>query len=58
LPPEEFDAIFLANGAGAPNFMQIPGENLNDVYSANEFLTRSNLMKSYKFPEFDTPIKA
>lgn len=54
---EEFDAIFLANGAGAPQFMHIPGENLNDVYSANEFLTRSNLMKSYKFPEFDTPIK-
>ncbi|MCK4405515.1 MAG: FAD-dependent oxidoreductase, partial [Hadesarchaea archaeon] len=41
---EEFDAIFLANGAGAPQFMRIPGENLNDVYSANEFLTRSNLM--------------
>ena len=54
---EEFDAIFLANGAGAPKFMLIPGENLNDVYSANEFLTRSNLMKAYKFPEFDTPIK-
>jgi glutamate synthase (NADPH) small chain len=53
----EFDAIFLANGAGAPNFMKIPGENLNDVCSANEFLTRSNLMKSYRFPEFDTPIK-
>ncbi len=54
---DEFDAIFLANGAGAPQFMHIPGENLNDVYSANEFLTRSNLMKAYKFPEFDTPIK-
>jgi glutamate synthase (NADPH/NADH) small chain len=54
---EEFDAVFLANGAGAPQFMYIPGENLNDVYSANEFLTRSNLMKAYKFPEFDTPIK-
>lgn len=54
---EEFDAVFLSNGAGAPKFMQIPGENLNDVYSANEFLTRSNLMKSYRFPEFDTPIK-
>ncbi|MEM4188161.1 MAG: FAD-dependent oxidoreductase [Candidatus Hadarchaeum sp.] len=54
---EEFDAIFLANGAGAPKFLQIPGENLNDVYSANEFLTRSNLMKSYLFPEYDTPIK-
>jgi len=54
---KEFDAIFLANGAGAPRFMNIPGENLNDVYSANEFLTRSNLMKAYRFPEFDTPIK-
>jgi len=54
---QEFDAIFLANGAGAPRFMNIPGENLNDVYSANEFLTRSNLMKAYRFPEYDTPIK-
>ncbi|GAB4116832.1 MAG: NADPH-dependent glutamate synthase [Candidatus Caldatribacteriota bacterium] len=53
----EYDAIFLANGAGAPRFMNIPGENLNDVYSANEFLTRSNLMKAYVFPEYDTPIK-
>lgn len=54
---KEYDAIFLANGAGAPRFMNIPGENLNDVYSANEFLTRSNLMKAYAFPEYDTPIK-
>lgn len=54
---KNFDAIFLANGAGAPRFMNIPGENLNDVYSANEFLTRSNLMKAYLFPEYDTPIK-
>ena len=54
---QEFDAIFLANGAGAPRFMNILGENLNDVYSANEFLTRSNLMKAYAFPEYDTPIK-
>lgn len=54
---QKFDAIFLANGAGAPRFMNIPGENLNDVYSANEFLTRSNLMKAYLFPEYDTPIK-
>ena len=54
---EEFDALFLANGAGAPRFMNIPGENLNDVYSANEFLTRSNLMKAYDFPKYDTPIK-
>jgi glutamate synthase (NADPH/NADH) small chain len=50
------DAIFLANGAGLPTFMDIPGENLNGVYSANEFLTRSNLMKAYRFPEYDTPI--
>lgn len=55
---DEFDAIFLANGAGAPQFMNIPGENLNDVYSANEFLTRSNLMKAYMFPDYDTPIEA
>ncbi len=54
---QKYDAIFLANGAGAPRFMNIPGENLNDVYSANEFLTRSNLMKAYLFPEYDTPIK-
>jgi len=54
---EQFDSLFLANGAGAPRFMNIPGENLNDVYSANEFLTRSNLMKAYAFPEYDTPIK-
>ena len=54
---QEFDAIFLANGAGAPRFMNIPGENLNDVYSANEFLTRANLMKAYLFPEYDTPVK-
>ena len=50
------DAIFLANGAGLPTFMNIPGENLNGVYSANEFLTRSNLMKAHRFPEYDTPI--
>ena len=54
---KEYDAIFLANGAGAPRFMNIPGENLNDVYSANEFLTRANLMRAYNFPEYDTPIK-
>jgi len=54
---QDFDAIFLANGAGAPRFMNIPGENLNDVYSANEFLIRANLMKAYSFPEYDTPIK-
>ena len=53
---EEFDAVFLGTGAGLPYFMRIPGENLNGVYSANEYLTRSNLMKAYKFPEYDTPI--
>jgi len=50
-----YDAIFLGTGAGLPNFMRIPGENACGVYSANEFLTRSNLMKAYRFPETDTP---
>jgi len=54
---EGFDAIFVGTGAGLPYFMNIPGENLNGVYSANEFLTRANLMKAYLFPEYDTPIK-
>jgi len=53
-----YDTIFLAPGAGAPMFLNIPGENLSGVYSANEFLTRTNLMKAYRFPEYDTPIKA
>ncbi len=53
----EFDAVFLGTGAGLPVFLNIDGENLNGVYSANEFLTRVNLMKSYRFPEYDTPIK-
>src|SRR3990170_1049965 len=53
----EFDAVFLGTGAGLPVFMNIDGENLNGIYSANEFLTRVNLMKSYKFPEYDTPVK-
>ena len=52
-----FDAVFLGVGAGLPRFMGIPGENLNGVYSANEYLTRSNLMEGYNFPAFDTPIK-
>jgi glutamate synthase (NADPH/NADH) small chain len=52
-----FDAVFLGTGAGLPLFLGIPGENLNGVYSANEFLTRVNLMKSYLFPQYDTPIK-
>jgi len=51
-----FKAFFIATGAGLPHFMNIEGENLNGVYSANEFLTRVNLMKAYKFPEYDTPI--
>jgi glutamate synthase (NADPH/NADH) small chain len=53
---EEYDAVFLGTGAGLPWFMGIPGENLIGVYSANEYLTRSNLMKAYRFPEYDTPI--
>ncbi len=52
-----FQAIFIGTGAGLPNFMNIPGENLNGVYSANEFLTRVNLMKAYEYPEkSDTPV--
>jgi glutamate synthase (NADPH/NADH) small chain len=54
---ETFDAVFVAAGAGLPWFLEIPGENLNGVYSANEYLTRCNLMKGYRFPEYDTPIK-
>lgn len=52
-----FSAVFIGSGAGLPSFMRIPGENLNGVYSANEYLTRVNLMKAYLFPEYDTPIK-
>ncbi|HPZ33521.1 MAG TPA: NADPH-dependent glutamate synthase [Methanoculleus sp.] len=51
-----YDAVFLATGAGLPAFMGIPGENLNGVYSANEFLTRVNLMHADAFPEYDTPV--
>ena len=51
-----FSAVYIAVGAGAPVFMDIPGENLSGIYSANEYLTRSNLMKAYRFPEYDTPI--
>jgi len=54
---EEYDAIFIGAGAGLPWFMNIPGENLNGVYSANEYLTRMNLMKGFLFPEYHTPIK-
>lgn len=56
LEEEGFDAAFIGTGAGLPYFMGIEGENLNGVYSANEFLTRCNLMKAYKFPESGTPI--
>ncbi|MCL2337461.1 MAG: NADPH-dependent glutamate synthase, partial [Firmicutes bacterium] len=52
-----FDAVFIGTGAGLPYFMNIPGENACGVYSANEFLTRTNLMKAYQFPDWDTPIK-
>jgi glutamate synthase (NADPH) small chain len=52
-----FDAIFIGTGAGLPYFLDVPGENLNGVYSANEFLTRVNLMKAYRFPEYDTPVR-
>ena len=51
-----FNAIFIGTGAGLPYFLGIPGENLNGVYSANEFLTRINLMHAWEFPAFDTPI--
>jgi glutamate synthase (NADPH/NADH) small chain len=51
-----FDAIFIGSGAGLPRFMRIPGENLGGIFSANEFLIRTNLMKAYRFPEYDTPI--
>ena len=52
-----YDAVFIGTGAGLPRFLGVPGENLNGVYSANEFLTRTNLMRAYLFPEYDTPIK-
>lgn len=51
-----FNAVYIASGAGAPNFLRIPGENLNGVFSANEFLTRVNLLKAYQFPDYDTPV--
>jgi len=56
LEEEGFDAVFIGTGAGLPQFMGIPGEHLNGVYSANEFLTRINLMHAYEFPKFDEPI--
>ena len=54
---EEFDAAFIGTGAGLPRWMNIPGEDLCGVYSANEFLTRINLMRAYLFPEYDTPVR-
>jgi glutamate synthase (NADPH/NADH) small chain len=53
---EQFDAVFVANGAGLPVFMNVPGENFKGVYSANEYLTRVNLMAAYQFPRADTPV--
>ena len=52
-----YDAVFIGTGAGLPRFLGVPGENLNGIYSANEFLTRTNLMAAYRFPEYDTPVK-
>ncbi|MDP6626324.1 MAG: NADPH-dependent glutamate synthase, partial [Methanopyri archaeon] len=52
-----FDTVFIGVGAGLPRFMGIPGENLNGIYSANEYLTRSNLMNAFRFPEYDTPVE-
>ncbi len=56
LEKRKYDGVFIGSGAGAPLFLKIPGENLNGVYSANEFLTRANLMKAYMFPQADTPV--
>ena len=56
LHEEGFDAVFVGVGAGLPHFMGVPGENLGGVYSANEYLTRSNLMKAYAFPDYNTPV--
>lgn len=53
---QDFDAIFLGLGAGLPRFMRIEGENLCNIFSANEYLTRINLMKAYRYPEYDTPL--
>jgi len=54
---EGFDAVFIGSGAGLPRFLHLPGENLKGIYSANEFLIRTNLMRAYRFPEYDTPIE-
>jgi len=53
---QHFDSVYIGVGAGLPKFMNIPGESLGNVYSSNEYLTRMNLMKAYKFPEYDTPM--
>ncbi len=52
----DYDAVFIGVGAGLPNFLGIPGEDLNGVFSANEYLTRANLMRAFEFPKYDTPI--
>jgi glutamate synthase (NADPH/NADH) small chain len=57
LKEKDFDAVFIGTGAGLPAFMNVPGENLGGIYSANEFLIRVNLMKAYAFPAYDTPIR-
>lgn len=57
LKAQGYDTFFIGTGAGLPYFLNIPGENLNGVYSANEFLTRVNLMKAYRFPDYDTPVR-
>ncbi len=56
LKKDGYDAFFIGTGAGLPNFMRVPGENLVGVYSANEYLTRVNLMRAYDFPHYDTPV--
>lgn len=56
LGPEGYDAVFIGVGAGLPVFLNVPGEDLGGIYSASEYLTRSNLMKAYRFPEYDTPV--
>ncbi len=56
LRAQGFEAFFIGSGAGLPNFMKVPGENLVNVYSANEYLTRNNLMRAFDFPNYDTPI--
>lgn len=53
---EGYESVFIGSGAGLPRFLNLPGENLNGIYSANEFLIRTNLMKAYQFPKYDTPI--